>query len=111
MSICTYSQAHLQFAHAKPQSRNCKRACPFANAFLPTLKTNFFSNSSASIERFIDSKRLIMNKAQHTTRGKKHCADSAYLNNITFNQRLSGLINLCSEMRNDFLPLTVSIHY
>jgi hypothetical protein len=32
-----------------------------ANAFLPTLKTNFFGNSSASIERFKDYNKLIMN--------------------------------------------------
>ncbi len=29
-------------------TKNCKRACLFAIAFLPTLKTNFFGNSSAS---------------------------------------------------------------
>ncbi len=32
------------------------------------------------------------------------------LNNITFNKRLSGLIGLCSEMRNDFLPQSVVPH-
>jgi hypothetical protein len=32
-----------------------------ASAFLPTLKTNFFGNSSASIERFKDYNKLIMN--------------------------------------------------
>lgn len=33
------SQAHLQFAKAKTQTLNCKRASLFANAFLPTYKT------------------------------------------------------------------------
>lgn len=37
------------------------RACLFATAFLPTLKTNFFRNGSASIERIYGCKRLIMN--------------------------------------------------
>jgi hypothetical protein len=32
-----------------------------ANAFLPTLKTNFFGNVSTSIERFKDYNKLIMN--------------------------------------------------
>ncbi len=30
-----------------------------------------------------------------------------YLSEITFNQRLNGLINLCFEMRNDFIPPSV----
>jgi hypothetical protein len=47
----SHSQAHLQFAQANTQTKNCKRACLSATAFLPTLKTNFFGNSSASIER------------------------------------------------------------
>lgn len=42
-------------------SKNCNRACLSANAFLPTLKTNFFRNGSASIERFKDYNKLIMN--------------------------------------------------
>jgi len=37
-------------------TKNYKRACLFANAILPTLKTNFFGNSSASIERINDCK-------------------------------------------------------
>jgi len=57
----------------------------------------------------IGDKCLIINKAQHTIRGKKHCAESANLNNITFNKRLSGLIGLCSEVRNDFLPPSVCV--
>lgn len=32
-----------------------------ANAFLPTLKTNFFGNGSASIEIFKDNNKLIIN--------------------------------------------------
>ena len=35
-------------------TKNCNRACLFANAFLPTLKTNFFGNGSASNERDLD---------------------------------------------------------
>lgn len=30
------------------------------SAFLPTLKTNFFGNTSASIERFKDNNKLII---------------------------------------------------
>jgi len=41
--------------------KNCKRACLSATAFLPTLKTNFFGNSSASIERILDGNELIIN--------------------------------------------------
>jgi hypothetical protein len=50
----THSQAHLQFAQADPQSKNYKKACLSAIAFLPTLKTNFFGNSSTSVERIND---------------------------------------------------------
>lgn len=42
-------------------TKNCNRACLSANAFLPTLKTNFFGNGSASIEGFIECNKLIMN--------------------------------------------------
>lgn len=42
-------------------TKNCNRACLFATAFLPTLKTNFFGNSSASIGRINNYKRLITN--------------------------------------------------
>lgn len=42
-------------------TKNCKRACLFSTPYLPTLKTNFFGNSSASIERINDYKRLIIN--------------------------------------------------
>ena len=37
------------------------RACLFATAFLPTLKTNFFGNSNTLIERFLDCAKLITN--------------------------------------------------
>lgn len=40
---------------------NYKRACLFAYASLPTLKTIFFENSSASIEWINDCERLIIN--------------------------------------------------
>ena len=33
------------------------------------------------------------------------------LNEITFNQRFSGLISLCFKMRNDFIPPTVNGKY
>jgi hypothetical protein len=39
-------------------TKNCNRACLSANAFLPTLKTNFFGNGSASIERFLDFDKI-----------------------------------------------------
>lgn len=42
-------------------TKNYKRACLSASAFLPTIKTNFFNNSSASIERIYNCKRLITN--------------------------------------------------
>jgi len=53
-----HSQAQLQFARANAQTKNCNRACLSANAFLPTLKTNFFGNGSASIERFLDFDKI-----------------------------------------------------
>jgi hypothetical protein len=37
-------------------AKNYKRACLFPNAFLPTLKTNFFGNGGASIELIWDDK-------------------------------------------------------
>lgn len=37
-------------------AKNYKRACLFANALFPTLKTNFFGNGSASIERILNYK-------------------------------------------------------
>jgi len=40
-------------------TKNYKRACLSATAFLPTLKTIFFRNSSASIERILDCGKLI----------------------------------------------------
>ena len=33
-----HSQAHSQFAQAVARTKNCKRACLFSNAFLPTRK-------------------------------------------------------------------------
>jgi len=59
MIINPHSQAQLQFAQANVQTKNCNRACLFVNAFLPTLKTNFFGNGSASIERILDCSKLI----------------------------------------------------
>jgi len=38
-------------------TKNCNRACLSANTFLPTLKTNFFGNGSASIELIFDYKK------------------------------------------------------
>jgi len=42
-------------------AKNYKRACLSATAFLPTLKTVFFGNDSASIELIYDYKILINN--------------------------------------------------
>jgi len=42
-------------------TKNCKRACLSATAFWPTLKTNFFGNSSASIGQILDCSKLIIN--------------------------------------------------
>ncbi|MDD4149183.1 MAG: hypothetical protein PHE33_04075 [Bacteroidales bacterium] len=53
-----HSQAQLQFARANAQTQNSNRAFLSATAFMPTLKTNFFGNSSASIELIYDYKRL-----------------------------------------------------
>jgi len=61
MIINPHSQAQLQFAQTNAHSKNCNRACLSASAFLPNLKTNFFGNSSASIERICDCKELIIN--------------------------------------------------
>ena len=55
------SQAQLQFARANTPAKNCNRACLFSNAFLPTLKTNFFGNIGASIEPILDCNKLIIN--------------------------------------------------
>jgi hypothetical protein len=38
-----HSQAHLQFAQANTQAKNCKRACLYADAdFADTKKLNLF---------------------------------------------------------------------
>lgn len=42
-------------------TKNCNRACLSANAFLPTLKTNFFGNGSASVERILGYEKQITN--------------------------------------------------
>jgi hypothetical protein len=61
---CPNRQAHLQFAHAMPRPKITKEL-----VFLPTLKTNFFGNSSALIELFTYFKNidnlLILNNDQH----------------------------------------------
>ena len=46
---------------SQPATKNCKRACLPATAFLPTLKTIFFGNGSASIEQVLDCGKLITN--------------------------------------------------
>jgi len=58
MNINPHSQAQLQFAQANAQTKNCNRACLFATAFLPTLKTIFFENSRASFEQINDCKKI-----------------------------------------------------
>ena len=47
--------------------QNLSKSMSFANAFLPTLKTIFFGNSSVSIEQIYNYKRLIMNEHQQIT--------------------------------------------
>ena len=60
--ICHLTQpSTIAIRTSQRLTKNCNRACPFATAFLPTLKTNFFGNGSASIERICDCKRLIIN--------------------------------------------------
>lgn len=51
-----------------------------------------------------------MNNCQRTTRGKKHCAESAKFERYNIYKRRSGLIDLSSEVRNDFLPPSVGFH-
>lgn len=41
------------FHTSLPTTKNYKRAWLFATTFLPSLKTNFFRNDSASIERIL----------------------------------------------------------
>jgi hypothetical protein len=68
----TNRPALIAYTLAKPTKPalkpNFAKEYAIATAFLPTLKTNFFGNSSATIERILDYNKLIMNKAQHTTR-------------------------------------------
>ena len=84
-------------------SKNYKRACLPATAFLPTLKTIFFGNSSASIELDGECKRLIMgpeagtpaaNKVSYVMRGKV-----VNLNISTVNKWCSKLIVRSFETR------------
>jgi hypothetical protein len=56
-----HSQAHLQFAQANAQPKIAKELVCLPTLFLPTLKTNFFGNSSALIERILDCSKLITN--------------------------------------------------
>ncbi len=62
-------------------TKNYKRACLSVTAFLPTLKTNFFGNSRASIERINGFKklinRLIKKKCQLVTMYIKNCRNSS----------------------------------
>lgn len=46
---------------SRDTAKNYKRACLSANAFLPTLKTIFFRNSSASIELNSEGEKVIIN--------------------------------------------------
>ena len=54
-----------------------------AIAFLPTLKTIFFGNSRALIGEVFDCNKLIMKKAQHTTRNIKNWAESGSYERIS----------------------------
>ena len=51
-----------------PQAKTYQRVCLLPTLFLPTLETNFFGNSSSSIERIKCSVKLIMNEHQQLTR-------------------------------------------
>ena len=52
---------HIAKSHEKPTHvQNLSISMSFPTLFLPTLKTNFFGNSSASNERFKNSNNLIM---------------------------------------------------
>ncbi len=86
--ICSpHSQAHLQFAQANAQPKITRElVCP-ATAFLPTLKTNLFGNSSASTELVCDYKRMIMNQHQYI----KYLIDTANFKVAIFNVNSSSL--------------------
>jgi hypothetical protein len=56
-----HSQAHLQFAQANARPKIAKELVRLPTLFLPTLKTNFFGNSSASIKRILDCSKLVTN--------------------------------------------------
>ena len=81
-------------------TENCKRACLFATAFLPTLKTIFFENISASTKRIYVYKQLIMNEHQQLTKCINHWAHSASFKCVTLNKLCSGLTVKCFEMPN-----------
>ncbi len=100
MIALVYSQAHLQFTQADPQFKNCKRACLFAIAFLPTIKTIFFGKSSISIVRDNNCNKLIMNEAQHTTQYIKHLAESTNFKGGIFNKLCTSLIGNRFEIPN-----------
>lgn len=63
MYKCSHPTQPSTFAIRTSHSttKNCKRASLSATAFLPTLKTNFFGNDSASIKRIDNCKELIIN--------------------------------------------------
>ncbi len=53
---------HICNSHEPTLQPKIAKEYVFASAFLPTLKTIFFGNSSVSIEQIYNCKRLIINQ-------------------------------------------------
>ena len=59
--LATAKAIHMAKSLEKPFARpKLVNKYVFANAFLPTLKTIFFGNSSASIEKIFDCNKFII---------------------------------------------------
>jgi len=79
--LATAKAIHIAKSLEKPFARpKLVNKYVFANAFLPTLKTIFFGNSSSSIEWILNCNELIMNEHQQLTRGIKHWGLGCYVN-------------------------------
>jgi hypothetical protein len=98
-----HSQAHLQFAKANAQSKNCKRACLFATAdFADTKKTKSFEdrkNGMTELKIYLKPFKDDKN-AQLVTRYIKNWADSAKYEVFSSYLTLCGLIVNRSVMPN-----------
>ena len=101
-----YSQAHLQFTQATAQTKNCKRACLFANTiFADTKKTKSFKdreNAMTELKNYL--KPLTDKNAQLVTGGIFYCRDSGYFNVSAFNKLWCNLTDLCFEIGNKNIP-------